>query len=241
MVFDGHPTVARYISESPNYETKKMTEEWKSKHVRTTRYCLQIVKCENKTCCLLFRSGYFTVVKERFLPPIPVVQTRDGLKWVQDDKGATYLTLHQYQAMKDQLRPAATLRKYPGEVPYDFSNPAVKENVTKKRICKFCGLYFGAINIKEIHQKECRVSNSTPVTVETQNSTQEEPRRVRPVRVKARRGVELLCLMENDVVDWYDFDEVDVSDVELPPERSVEHGTPVIGNMEPIWADDTKE
>ena len=38
--------------------------------------------------------------------------------------------------------------------------------------------HFGAINLKEIHQKGCRVSNSTPVTVETQNSTQEEPRRV---------------------------------------------------------------
>ena len=126
-----------------------MIEEWKSKHVRTTQYCLQIVKCENKTCCLPFRSGYLTVVKERFLPPpVPVVQTRNYLKWVLDDKGATYLTLHQNQAMKDQLRPAATLRKYPGEVLYDFSNPAVKEDITKKRIYKFCGLYFGAINLK---------------------------------------------------------------------------------------------
>ena len=141
----------------------------------------------------------------------------------------------------NQLRPAATLRKYPGEVPYDFPNPAVKEDVTKKIICKFCCLYFGAINLKEIHQKECRVSNSTPVTVETQNSTQEEPRRVRPVRVKARRGEELLSLMENDDVDWYDFDEVYAGDVELPPERSVENGTPVIGDMEPVWTDDPKE
>ena len=66
-------------------------------------------------------------------------------------------------------------------------------------ICKFCGLYFVTINL---HQKECRISNSTPVTVQTQNSTQEEPRRVRPARVKARRGVELLCLMENDDMDW---------------------------------------
>ena len=105
-----------------------MTEEWKSKHVRMTQYCFHIVKCENKTCCLPFRSGYLTVVKERFLPPpIPVVQTRDGLEWVQDDKGATYLTLHQNQAMKDQLRPAVIICKYPGEVLYDFSKPEVKE------------------------------------------------------------------------------------------------------------------
>ena len=46
--------------------------------------------------------------------------------------------------------------------------------------------------------------------METQNSTQEEPRRVGPVHVKACRGVELLYLMENDDVDWYDFDKVDV-------------------------------
>ena len=116
-----------------------------------------------------------------------------------------------------------------------------KDDVTKKRIYKFCGLYFGAINLKKIHQKECRVSNSTPVIVETQNLTQKEPRRVRPVRVKARRGVELLRLMENDDMDWYDFDEVDVGDVELLLERSVEHGTPVIGDMEPVWTYDPKE
>ena len=61
------------------------------------------------------------------------------------------------------------------------------------------------------------------------------------MRVKARRGVELLCLMENDDVNWYDFEELEVGDVELPPERSVEHGTLVIGDMEPVWTDDPKE
>ena len=34
---------------------------------------------------------------------------------------------------------------------------------------------------------------------------------------------------------------VDVGDVELPPERPVENGTPVIGDMEPVWTDNPKE
>ena len=34
---------------------------------------------------------------------------------------------------------------------------------------------------------------------------------LRPQRVKARRGVELLCIMDTIELEWYDFDEVDVS------------------------------
>ena len=39
----------------------------------------------------------------------------------------------------------------------------------------------------------------------------EEIHPIRPQRVKARRGVELLCIMETNELEWYDFDEVDVS------------------------------
>ena len=78
----------------------------------------------------------------------------------------------------------------------------LKENVIKKRICTYCQLYFGPIDSKEAHQKWC---NSRPKSVATTfqekqathvSKTCEVERLLRSSRTKARRGVELLCLMK---------------------------------------------
>ena len=132
-------------------------EEWQSIHVRHTQYCLQIVKCTNIDCCLPFKSGYLTVLKNWFLPPpIPITQTDTGLKWVQNESGgAVYLPLHQNLAMQDSLKPASARNKYPVEIPYNYSNPAVDSAMIEKRICKHCSRYFKVINIKTSHESAC--------------------------------------------------------------------------------------
>ena len=240
LVIDEHPVVAEYISDDPDEREK--SEKWKSKHVKASQYFLQIVKCNDRTCCLTFRSSYLEVIKDRFLPPpIPIVQTTDGLKWVTDDKGATYLTLCQNLAMKDAVAPPSTVKKYKqGGIPYDYSNPAVnKGDVIKKRICKHCDSYFGTINAKGSHESDC-CTNSSPTRPQVHN----EEVRVRPSRVKARRGVELLCMMEDNDLEWYDFADVDL-DVNLNdvPLQSKRHGTPImpVEERNPIWAEDNEE
>ena len=60
---------------------------------------------------------------------------------------------------------------------------------------------------------------------------EEEIHPIRPQRVKARRGVELLCIMETNELEWYDFDEVDVSGLRF------QHGSPVLDDMDPVWTD----
>ena len=54
-------------------------------------------------------------------------------------------------------------------------------------------------------------------------------------RVKARRGLELLCLIEDDTLDWYYFDEVNTEGLVIPPELRAKHGTPVLEDNDPIW------
>ena len=72
---------------------------------------------------------------------------------------------------------------------YDYSNPAVnKGDILDKRSCKHCGGYFGDINLKNSHEKECKKKSTSPQVTE----------RLRPSRAKARRGVELLCMLEDD-------------------------------------------
>ena len=63
----------------------------------------------------------------------------------------------------------------------------------------------------------------------------ELPSTTNPSRVKARRGLELLCLIEDDTLDWYDFDEVNTEGLVIPPELRAKHGTPVLEDNDPIW------
>ena len=156
-------------------------------------------------------------------------------------KGPRYLTLCQNLAMKDVVAPPSTVKKYKqGGIPYDYSNPAVnKGDVIKKRICKHCGSYFGAINAKSSHESDC-CTNSSP----TRPQVHHEEVRVRPSRVKGRRGVELLCMMEDNDLEWYDFADVDL-DVNLNdvPLQSKRHGTPImpVEERNSILAEDNEE
>ena len=77
-------------------------------------------------------------------------------KWSSKDiGGAVYLTLTQNLAMTSALITEKLKKKYNGEVPYDYSNPAVSTKTLKKRMCVKCNLMFAAINVKETHQKWC--------------------------------------------------------------------------------------
>ena len=135
MIIDGHPVLAEFISEEADQEVIKKSEEWKSKHVYKSQYFLQIVKCKDSKCCIPFRSNYLKVVKDRFLPPpIPVTRTTtSGLKWVQRDVDAHYLSLIQNLALKVQFGIIA-LKNFPKGIPYDYSCPAA-QNIMDRRLC----------------------------------------------------------------------------------------------------------
>ena len=53
-------------------------------------------------------------------------------------RGAIYFSSCQNLTMKDALALASLRRKYPNRVLYDYSNPAVEENVIKKRTRVYC-------------------------------------------------------------------------------------------------------
>ena len=44
--------------------------------------------------------------------------------------------------------------------------------------------------------------------------------------------------MENDELDRYEFDAVDVAVDDVPPERTLHHGTLVIEDIDPIWREE---
>ena len=81
MSIDGHPVVAEFISDEANEPVVSKSEKWKAIHVRESQYLLQIVKCNDRKCCLPFESDYLIVLNDRFLPMVlfGLVMTRMGL------------------------------------------------------------------------------------------------------------------------------------------------------------------
>lgn len=62
---DGYPTIAEYIlPELSDLETiEKKDEQWIAKHVQSSQYMTQIVKCGDLSCCSAARSSYFKIIK----------------------------------------------------------------------------------------------------------------------------------------------------------------------------------
>ena len=209
--------VAEYIKEE---------EEWKVEHIRESQYYFHIVKCLDSNCCIPFRSSYLTVVKDRFLPPpVPVVQTKNGLKWAKDDKIGTYLSLHQKLIMSVNIIPLTLATRFP-EIPYDVANPAIQDQL-EKRICDECDRYFGSIKEMNFHKKMCRNRFAQ------QRDEMEAPERIRPIRVATNRQGEYLCALAFQELEWQEIDNVVVDGLQVPDEYIITSETPVIEDITP--------
>ena len=149
MVIDGHPVIAEYIADEASEIVKDISEKWKSSHVRSSQYLLQIVQRDDIVCCMPFRSSYRKIVKDKFLPPPFSIRQSpaDGLTWTRSNTGH-YLSLHQTIAMSGMI-PASVHRKYPLGIPYEAFNPAIKD-VLKKRmwdVFRYDQSYVGAPSV----------------------------------------------------------------------------------------------
>ena len=239
LVIDGNPVIAEFIEDDAPVILGTKSEEWKACHVRQSQYFLQIVKCKDPKCCSSFQSSYLKVVPQRFLPPpLPVVHTRNGIKWAKVNKDTTYLSLYQNISLQNALMPTQATKKFPKGIPYDYSCPSVDQDMIKRRMCSHCGLYFSSLKAKSLHEASCRVTGGR-----IENTTE----RVRPLRVAVRRQRELLCAVTFQEMEWALIDETDAEHFDLSnitnDENESEFATPVFDTDEivPIWSDETED
>ena len=164
------------------------------------------------------------LIKDRFLqPPLPLVQTSDGLQCSLDDSHVCYPYVFVNMALDKSFLSSRALKKFPKGLPYDFACPTM-QNILPKRICVKCGKYFASVNSLRSHAASCS-SGSKDATSAVSRGL------VRPQRLAAKRQRELVCVlryMETEELEWHDEDEVDASGLEMPQERVVKSGTPVI-------------
>ncbi|CAF3189066.1 unnamed protein product [Rotaria sp. Silwood2] len=71
LKIDNHPVVSKYIK--PLLDDAEVVNEpenllWSSEHIRQSQYLLQIVRCNNSKCCKPWRSYYFQIINQHFIP-----------------------------------------------------------------------------------------------------------------------------------------------------------------------------
>jgi hypothetical protein len=201
-VIDGYSVVADYIkpedSEIILDSMHTKTIQWRNQHVRQSQYFTQIVKCFDPGCCRKPRILYFALIPDRFLPPpVPLQQTTDGLRTpdIGQIEHATFPSVFLLLSLHANMLPrAANSFKL---LPYDAYCPSIQA-VLVRRICKKCGLYHASLTAQRMHMRQCGITD--------------EPRRVRQLRLAARRQRELMAVIafgEFEDVEWLDEDVID--------------------------------
>ncbi|KAL1381516.1 hypothetical protein pipiens_013407 [Culex pipiens pipiens] len=205
LIIDGYPTVAEFIepeaSEVDPESLECRDQCWFSNHVRTSQYMLQIVKCDNRSCCSPLRSSLSTVLPGRFLPPpIPLIHSSDGLKAAGKDDHQHFPSLFVAISLDvSKILP----KSYLGfkKIPYDLFCPS-QTNLVNDRICTTCGLYHASLVMLKEHKKEHKVTAAT--------------KKIRPKRVVTRRRNELLvATADGGDLDWLDSDTVDLTGIPM--------------------------
>ena len=187
MIIDGYPVIAEYIDDKASEIIKDVIQKWRSNHVRSSQYLLQIAKCNNITCCTPFRSSCKNVAKDRFLPlPFAMSQSLDnGFTWTRSDKTSQHLLVHQTIAMSGVIRKFVQ-QKYPLGILYDAFNPAVEDDL-KNRMRSICGMYFATIKMILMHHRFCKHVHDNAESNDTLDVEENVAERVRPLRIAVIR------------------------------------------------------
>ena len=139
-----------------------------------------------------------------------------------NDPQARYPSLFLIKSLSKNILPRSA-SKFKFGLPYDFACPSLQDTLSS-RTCNVCGLYVASIKSLNNHKKTCTAKGrqgNNEITVRDC---------VRPLRVAARRGTELMCVikyMEMEDLEWHDEQDV-IFHGNVPEHSSVESGTPVI-------------
>jgi hypothetical protein len=135
---------------------------WCATHVLQTQYTIQIIRCNNPSCCTPWRSNYIQVFPHRFLPPpVPFNRSSRGVKMaeIESSSAATnpispfYGNLFQ----RIQFHGIVINRTHNDLLPFDACCPSLQIKLPS-RICSICKQYLpSSIRLRnhyKIHQQQ---------------------------------------------------------------------------------------
>lgn len=202
VVIDKFDTKAEYIDPEHSVidENSIISKDWTwiSKHVSTSQYFTQIVKCNDRNCCTLPRSSYFKIFNnsQPFLPPpTPLEQADAGISASNGYKDFASLFILKSLNMSEIWNKDFPIK------PYDMYCPSIQSSL-KSRICTKCGKYFASIVMLKAHNKF--VHNDSTTTVP----------KIRPIRIAAQRAREFMAVIalneNNDLdVEWVNEENIE--------------------------------
>lgn len=212
-VIDGYPVVSEYVNpeQDDDYfeETVEADETWKMKHVKTSQYFLQIVKCFDKACCSPPRGSYLNFFPNRFLPaPISIKYNPKLSIASPNETNAHFSSLFQNISIADANKMA-----------YDTYCPSI-EDVIKERVCIDCQYYCASMELLKKHRKEIhkRIVNT----------------KKKPKKVISKRGTELMVVVKEDV-EWIDSEHLDVIHEEEVENLEFNNLLSIENHLKQIW------
>ncbi|CAF2717357.1 unnamed protein product [Rotaria sp. Silwood2] len=136
-------------------------EFWCATHVLQTQYTIQIIRCNNPSCCTPWRSNYIQVFPHRFLPPpVPFDRSSRGVK-MADIETSSALTnpvspFYGNLFQRIQFHGIVINRTHDDLLPYDACCPSLQTKISS-RICSICKQYIpSSIRLRnhyKIHQQ----------------------------------------------------------------------------------------
>lgn len=67
-VIDDHPVDSQTVATGQEFVPEEPDAKWVSKHVRQSRYTLQIVKCKDEACCEPYKTSLLDAILEQSIP-----------------------------------------------------------------------------------------------------------------------------------------------------------------------------
>lgn len=154
-VIADYPVVAEAVTpaepETVEENYPPVTHQWRATHVRQSQYCMQIVKCNDTSCCKPPRSSIFNLLKNRFMPIPRVVSTTGGLHC---EKPGSISQQGHFASLPLCLidLPLPDTGIAPN---FDMYCPSLTVEQQKKRTCKSCLLYFPSAAAMNRHRVAC--------------------------------------------------------------------------------------
>ncbi|CAF3134085.1 unnamed protein product [Rotaria socialis] len=198
-------------------------EYWCATHVLQTQYTIQIIRCNNPTCCTPWRSNYIQVFPHRFNPPpVPFNRSSRGVKMAEIESSSAavdpvspfYGNLFQ----RIQFHGIVINRTHNDLLPFDACCPSLQTKLPS-RVCSICKQYIpSAIRLRnhyKIHEQQYASNfldyNNNKEEEFTADNDLHDPYEMSMLQMKpTQKGV---CMF-TDMIEWLksDFEDDPVVD-----------------------------
>ncbi|CAM4901821.1 unnamed protein product [Rotaria socialis] len=197
-------------------------EYWCAAHVLQTQYTIQIIRCNNSSCCTPWRSNYIQVFPHRFLPPpVPFHRSSRGVKMADiEASSATLQPISPFYGnlfQRIQFHGIVINRTQNDLLPFDACCPSLQSKLSS-RLCSLCQQYIPtAIRLRNHYKmhEQCTVNYSDYRSNKEENIIDDDDL-YDPYDMRIISRQSDVCLFTN-MVEWLrsDFEDDPVVDTKL--------------------------